>query len=121
MSSVWGQPAVNDPSVTYEGRPLYQFETLRNRAGTVMVNRHGRRFTNEGVAYNDMTKAFAAYDPVTIDYPNQGPAWLIFDHQFKERTPILSVMPGERAPEWLPSAPTLGELGERLGIDPLAL
>ena len=36
--------------------------------GTVMVNRHGVRFTNEGVAYNDMTKAFGAFDPVTIDW-----------------------------------------------------
>ena len=121
MSSVWGQPAVNDPGVRYEGRPLFQFETLRNMAGTVIVNRRGRRFTNEGVAYNDMTKAFGAYDPVAIDYPNQGPAWLIFDHRFRSRTPILSVLPGQPAPAWLPSAPSLAELAQRIGVDPSAL
>jgi succinate dehydrogenase/fumarate reductase flavoprotein subunit len=121
MGQVWGQPAVTDPGVQYEGRPLYQFETLRNLAGTVLVNRHGRRFTNEGVTYNDMTKAFAAYDPVTVDYPNQGPGWLVFDQAFRDRHPILSVMPGQETPDWLPHAPTLRELGERIGVDAAAL
>ena len=110
MYSVWGQPAVVDPTVTYEGRTLYQFEVLRNLAGTVMVNRHGERFTNEGVAYNDMTKAFGTFDPVTIDYPNRSPAWLIFDDDFRQRWPIMSILPGSPTPEWLPHAPTLGEL-----------
>lgn len=117
MTQVWGQPAVTDPSVTYEGLPLYQYETLRNLAGTLMVNRHGRRFGNEGVTYNDMTKAFAAFDPVAIDYPNSGAAWLVFDRRLKDRTPILSVMPGQEAPEWLPNAPTVRELADRIGVD----
>jgi succinate dehydrogenase/fumarate reductase flavoprotein subunit len=121
MYASWGQPAVNDPNVTYEGRPLYQFEMLRNAAGTIMVNRHGRRFGNEGVAYNDMTKAFGAYDPVTIDYPNAGPAWLVFDQHFRERMPILSVMPGDPVPEWLACAPSIRELAEAVDVDGLAL
>jgi 3-oxosteroid 1-dehydrogenase len=117
MFSVWGQPAVVDPSVTYEGRTLYQFEVLRNLAGTVMVNRHGERFTNEGVAYNDMTKAFGVFDPVTIDYPNQSPAWLIFDEDFRQRWPIMSIYPGSPTPDWLPHAPTLKELAAQIDID----
>lgn len=121
MNQVWGQPAVTDPTVTYEGRPLFQYETLRNLAGTLMVNRHGRRFTNEGVTYNDMTKAFAAYDPVTIDYPNQGPAWLVFDRKLKDRTPILSVMPGQDAPDWLAHAATLPGLAALIGVPADAL
>ena len=121
MFSVWGQPAVVDPTVTYEGRTLYQFEILRNLAGTVMVNRHGRRFTNEGVAYNDMTKAFGLFDPVTIDYPNRSPAWLIFDDNFRQRMPILSVMPGDPTPDWLPHASTLDGLATQIDIDSAAL
>jgi 3-oxosteroid 1-dehydrogenase len=121
MYSVWGQPAVVDPSVTYEGRTLYQFEVLRNLAGTVMVNRHGERFTNEGVAYNDMTKAFGAFDPVTIDYPNRSPAWLIFDDDFRQRWPIMSILPGSPTPDWLPHAPTLKELAAQIDIDGGAL
>ncbi|MEU8135429.1 FAD-dependent oxidoreductase [Streptodolium elevatio] len=121
MNQVWGQPAVTDPGVVYEGRQLYQYETLRNLAGTLMVNRHGRRFTNEGVTYNDMTKAFAAFDPVAIDYPNQGPAWLVFDQKLRDRTPILSVMPGQETPDWLANSPTLRGLAELVGIDADAL
>jgi 3-oxosteroid 1-dehydrogenase len=121
MYSVWGQPAVVDPTVVYEGRPLYQFEVLRNLAGTVMVNRHGERFTNEGVAYNDMTKAFGAFDPVTIDYPNRSPAWLIFDDDFRQRWPILSILPGSPTPDWLPHASTLHELAAQIDIDADAL
>ena len=68
-----------------------------------------------------MTKAFAAFDPVAIEFPNEGPAWLIFDHDFKERTPILSVMPGQPAPDWLPHAATLDGLAQQIGVDAVAL
>jgi succinate dehydrogenase/fumarate reductase flavoprotein subunit len=67
MTSFWGQPALLDPSVEFEGHPLFQMGTVRSFPGVIVVNRHGRRFTNEGVAYQDFPKTLGAFDPVAVD------------------------------------------------------
>jgi 3-oxosteroid 1-dehydrogenase len=118
MWSHWGQPAMADPTLADEHGPLLQFSTGRNLAGSIMVNRHGRRFVNEGVSYQDLPKTIGTYDPVAIDYPNEGPLWMIFDHQLKESTVIMSIYPGVPAPEWVDQAPTITELAGRIGVDP---
>jgi len=122
MTSFWGQPAMVEPGVTYEGRPMPQMGSFRNTPGVVIVNRRGRRFTNEGVTYQDFPKVHGTFDPVAIDYPNEGPVWLVFDQRVKDRAVVLpSVLPGEPAPEWIPRAATIGELAERIGVDREAL
>jgi succinate dehydrogenase/fumarate reductase flavoprotein subunit len=122
MTSFWGQPALLDPTVEFEGNPLYQMGTLRSFPGVIVVNRHGRRFTNEGVTYQDFPKTLTAYDPVTLDYPNDGPQWLIFDQRVRDRAVILpSVMPGQPTPEWIASAATIEELAAAIDVDGAAL
>jgi succinate dehydrogenase/fumarate reductase flavoprotein subunit len=121
MTSYWGQPAFLDPGVTYEGELVLQFSTGRSMPHTIMVNRHGRRFVNEGVAYQDLPRAFTQFDPVRIDYPNQAPVWMIFDDQFKQSNVLLSLYPGQPAPDWVVQGRTIGELAERLQVDPRAL
>jgi succinate dehydrogenase/fumarate reductase flavoprotein subunit len=122
MTSFWGQPALVEPGFDYEGRPLPQMGSARSTPGVLVVNRRGRRFTNEGVTYQDFPKVLGTYDPVAIEYPNQGPIWLVFDHAVKESTVILpSVLPGEPAPQWIIQAATVGELAGRIGVDPHGL
>jgi succinate dehydrogenase/fumarate reductase flavoprotein subunit len=121
MWSYWGQPALLDPNVTYEGKPLYQFSIGRNLPGSIIVNRHGRRFANEGTAYQDLPRTFSVFDPVAIDYPNEAPVWLVFDHQLKESSVILSMMPGQPAPDWVQQAQTIRELAGAIGVDPATL
>jgi succinate dehydrogenase/fumarate reductase flavoprotein subunit len=119
MTSFWGQPALVEPGFEYEGRPLPQMGSARSTPGVLVVNQRGRRFTNEGVTYQDFPKVLGTYDPVAIEYPNQGPVWLVFDHGVKESTVILpSVLPGQPAPEWITRAPTVNELAGRIGVDP---
>lgn len=117
MPEAWWGPMVQIPGQETDGRPtstLLRFE--RTGPGTVIVNRHGRRFVNEAHNYNDMTKAFHVFDPRSYTHANL-PAWLIFDHDHLERYGFLSHRADQPTPEWLESAPTLDELARRVGID----
>ena len=79
MNSYWGQPVMFDPSITRDGEPVAQFESGRGEPGSLIVNRAGLRFANEALPYNDFPRAFGRFDPTTVSFPNEGPAWMIFD------------------------------------------
>jgi 3-oxosteroid 1-dehydrogenase len=108
-------------------RPEISGSTLsvaRQKAGTMFVNKEGRRFCNESNSYVEVTKAM---------YANNGvPAWLIFDDEYRRHTTwargmpkvrkITSVLPG-RMPEewvkqgWLKRADSLEALAIQMGVD----
>jgi succinate dehydrogenase/fumarate reductase flavoprotein subunit len=117
MGSAWWYPAMRDPTMSYEGQPLYHLGAGRNLAGVIVVNRHGRRFVNEGTTYQDMPRAFLTYDPVALDYPNQAPVWMIFDRRVKDRQLVLNIYPNQPAPDWVARADTLEGLAKEIGID----
>ena len=117
MNSYWGQPAMIDPGVTRDGEPVPQFESGRGEPGTLIVNGRGERFANESLPYNDFPKAFGHFDPKTVSFPNQAPAWQVFDHAIKSRLTIVGVGPKDSAPAWMPTANTFGELADRMGVD----
>jgi 3-oxosteroid 1-dehydrogenase len=122
MTAFWGQPALLEPGATFEGHPLFQMGTARSNPGSILVNRHGRRFANEGVAYQDLPKVFDAFDPVAIEYPNEAPVWLVFDQRVKDTMVILpTVLPGQPAPDWILRADTVRELAAAIEVDADAL
>jgi 3-oxosteroid 1-dehydrogenase len=118
MGAFWGQPALLEPGATFEGRPLFQMGTARSNPGSILVNKHGRRFANEGVAYQDLPKVFGTFDPVAIDYPNEAPVWLVFDQRVKDTMVILpTVLPGQPAPDWILRADTVRGLAAAIDVD----
>ncbi len=117
MRSFWGQPAILEPDFEIDGKAVPQMATLRSMPGVVIVNRHGERFVNEGVTYQDLPKAMQTYDPVAVDYPNRAPIWLIFDQRVKDTSVVLpTVLPGQPAPDWIASASTLTELADQIDL-----
>jgi len=121
MTSFWGQPALVDPEVEFEGNVLFQMGTARSAKGVILVDRNGKRFVNEGVAYQDFPKVLGVYDPVALEYPTEN-VWLVFDQRTKDTTVILpTVLPGAPAPEWMTRADTVRELAHEIGVDPDAL
>ena len=118
MNSYWGQPAMVDPTVERDGELVPQFEWGRGEPGSLIVNRHGVRFANEALPYNDFPKAFGAFDPTRIEFPNEGPAWMIFDQGVKEATQILSMLPDGDPPAWMPCAGSIRELAAQIDLDP---
>ncbi len=87
----------------------------RTRPRSIMVNRSGRRFTNEAANYNAIGGAFHQDDVNAFDYANI-PAWLIFDHTHLERYGSMMRPYSGATPPWLTEAPTLAELADRLGL-----
>ena len=121
MGSYWGQPALFDPAIERDGALVPQFEWGRGMPSSLIVNQQGERFANEAMPYNDFPKAFGVYDATTATFPNQPPAWMVFDQKVRDAARILSMLPGQPTPDWVPVADTIEELAERIGLDPKAL
>lgn len=124
MSDAWWCPAHALPGETYDGRPLARgdFTTIRGLPHTMIVNRAGKRFVNESLTYNDITKALLHFDPNVYARPNL-PAWLILDQNYLSRYALHTYipLPGFPLPDWLIRADSLEDLAAKLEIDPQAL
>jgi succinate dehydrogenase/fumarate reductase flavoprotein subunit len=118
MSEAWGSPAAAIPGEEYEGRQLSRLVVPeRVCPHTILVNRRGARFVNEGASYNELGKVFNDFDPSANEYRNQ-PCWAVFDRQYRQRYPVLTALPGDPDPEWLARGETLEGLAATVGIDP---
>ncbi|MFN0044442.1 MAG: FAD-dependent oxidoreductase [Alphaproteobacteria bacterium] len=85
----------------------------------IIVNRRGRRFTNE--AAHNMAMALFERDGATGELLNQ-PAWAVFDRQYRSRYDVLlAIKPTEPDPPWLFKADTVEGLARQVGIDPAGL
>ena len=121
MGSYWGQGAMYDPMITRpDGSPAAQM-MMGLGPGSIIVNQHGERFMHGGYTYNDFPKPFGAFDQRHAGLRDKPPGWVVFGSSVKERGPILTMKPGEPAPDWLPRADTVRGLAERIGVDPDAL
>ena len=91
----------------------------RCKPGSVMVDRHGRRFTNESASYHDVGRAMQAGAVV--------PAYLIADAPFLRwygmglARPFPYLVKPMVEAGYLVEAPTLDELARKLDIDPQGL
>ena len=95
---------------------------IRSLPRCIMVNREGRRFTNESANYNAIGAAFHDQDVSAFAYKNQ-PCWIVFDQGYIERYgfPITGGKPGVSPPQWVTAAPTVAALADKLGISRTAL
>jgi succinate dehydrogenase/fumarate reductase flavoprotein subunit len=121
MSEAWWCPSLIIPGEEYDGKQLHRGDfATRSLPHTIIVNRRGRRFVNEAQNYNDLMKAFFAFEPNAYERPNL-PAWLVFDQAYLDRYALMTVMPGQPVPDWLVRADTLEELARTIGVDPRGL
>jgi succinate dehydrogenase/fumarate reductase flavoprotein subunit len=117
MSEAWLYPGFAIPGEEHEGRPVSRWVIgERTLPHAIVVNRYGQRFTNEGANYNDMAKTLLAFDPSTYK-PRNLPCWSVMDSQYRKNYPIMTVMPRDPDPDWLPKFDSLRELADGLGID----
>ncbi len=113
------------PTIVLEGedraRMLF---TERSMPGCIMVNREGRRFVNESVAYT--TAVQAMYDRSGAQ--DNLPAFAIFDSRYRREYPFGPLLPGGMKLDWLQPPrvrdrflkkhATLEGLAAELGVDP---
>ena len=118
MGQAWWVPAVKIPGDVNFGQ---QRSNLVNRErtlpGSIMVNRAGRRFTDEAANYNALGGAFHQMDPVAFGYANL-PAWLVFDGRHAQRYGSFGTPAGQPIAEWIPRADSVRALAELVGVDP---
>jgi succinate dehydrogenase/fumarate reductase flavoprotein subunit len=114
MREAWWTPVAElPPGGNDMNRVMIAME--RGTPGSIMVNRLGRRFTNEAANYNAFGGAFHQEDVVRFEYANL-PCWVIFDHAHLRRYGTIGCPPGDVPPAWLESAPSLAALAQRLEI-----
>lgn len=101
---------------TRDGHPigtLLRFE--RQGPGSLMINRHGRRFANESQNYNDLARSLQSWDSPRNQTLNT-PAHVIVDHAYMERYGILAHRAGQPTPAYLIEAATLEELAAKINV-----
>lgn len=120
MREAWWVPVVELPGERPDGGHHVQL-LLRERTlpRSIMVDRRGRRFTNEAVNYNALGCALHEMDPESLSYARQ-PAWLVLDHGFVERYGGFGA-PAGSVPDWLARAADLPGLAALIGVPADAL
>lgn len=121
MREAWWVPVVELPGRRPDGGSNVLL-VLRERTlpRSIVVNRTGRRFTNEAANYNALGGAFHTFDPGAFDYVNQ-PCWLVYDQGFVDAYGGFGEGPGGPAPEWVKRRDTLDQLADAIGVPPTAL
>ncbi|WP_343956784.1 FAD-dependent oxidoreductase [Yaniella flava] len=97
---------------------LLRFE--RQGPGSIMVNRHGKRFANEAQNYNDLARSLQSWDSANNQTLNT-PVHVVFDQSYLERYGILDHRAGQATPDYLYEAATLTELADKLCVPADAL
>lgn len=92
----------------------YDFASYRANFGTMIVNKHGRRFMDESVPYSNFPDAAYNYDTSDHSWTNI-PGYLIFSQQHVD----LYGWPAgaEEKPEWVGQFDDLDELAQTYGIN----
>ncbi|YCH09227.1 FAD-dependent oxidoreductase [Arthrobacter sp. alpha11c] len=121
MSEAWWTAAISIGGESIDNAPLHR-NVVRELAypGSILVNASGERFVNEASSYNDLGKAFFAFDPASHRFPNQ-PAWLIFDADFRSTRTVAGVAPTASLPNEFIQEEDLESLADRAGIDATSL
>jgi len=85
---------------------------------SIMVNRRGRRFTNEAANYNAFGAAFHVEDVSRFEYANL-PCWLVFDQTYVDTYGfrVTAGGAGTVVPAWIPRGDTPAALAAALDID----
>ncbi len=125
MGSAWWSPTVVLPG----GDVRLALIAGKAYPGSIMVNRAGKRFTNEAAPYEDVVKDQLASE---ARGESAAPAYLVFDATFRQKYPAANIGPGKlesdaRLPKTFfdsglfTRAATLEELAAKTGIDSAGL
>ena len=116
MREAWWMPAVEIPGDRGDGLPMkFLFQGERSHPGAIMVNRTGKRFTNEAANYNAFGAAFHIQDVTKFEYSNL-PCWSICDQTCIDKYGFIQTGPGEPVLDFVTQSPTLEGLAKKLDI-----
>ncbi len=111
MREAWWVATIDVP--VGDRMAAWQVNGERTRPHCIMVNRHGRRFTNEAANYNALGAAFHEIDIGNFEYVNH-PAWLVFDRHYLTTYGLAGFKGESPTPSWLTEAPTIAGLAQAI-------
>ncbi len=109
MDDAWWMPSFQLPN----GQTMVMVAE-RSIPQAIIVDQHGKRFTNEAAPYVTFV-----HDQLAGGH---GPAWFVFDERARKRYPVGGIMPGMKFPKsWfdaglMVTASTVAELAEMIGV-----
>jgi succinate dehydrogenase/fumarate reductase flavoprotein subunit len=117
-----------------DSQPLPQM-AMGLGAGSIIVNRHAKRFMHGGYTYNDFSHPFGFFDQRNPGYTNKGPGWCVFGAGHFESGAVFGAKTvtdadgdvkvvgpkGQPAPSWIVAANSIRELAKKMDVDPEAL
>jgi 3-oxosteroid 1-dehydrogenase len=109
------------PGETRNGREAFRNASIIELCSphTIVVNRDGRRFANEAY-FQSMAPSLRVFDAQRRRFANL-PCYLIFDQQYISRFSFGGSPPGSPLPASVSTGGSIGELADKLGIDPSGL
>lgn len=113
----WWMPMALPEGDMVDGAP-YPRGLVRERGvpRQIVVNRHGHRFLDEALPYNEFGKVMHRLD--AAGEPSDSEAYLVFDEGFRGRYSLPGLSTVGELPEHIVTAPDLATLARRIGIDP---
>jgi 3-oxosteroid 1-dehydrogenase len=119
MDDAWWMPTSVAPGEEMPNMSIVD----RSLPGCIIVNKQGKRFTNEAAPYIDVVK-----NQYAVHFKAGGaiPAYFIMDQRFRSKYPAGPMMPMSTPKKFIASgylkvADTLEGLAEKCGIDPQGL
>ena len=102
---------------------LTDWGIYRGGAGSIVVNKNGKRFANEASAYAVFNRAFGNYDTAAPGFANIPAMWVCDSNYLTSGGGVLPGMktPEDPLPENFFKADTLEEIAEHFGVDPQGL
>jgi 3-oxosteroid 1-dehydrogenase len=118
MGEAWWAPMAIVPGQEIEGEQVGRhLRTERQGPGTIIVDRHGRRFINESQDYNSLIRAAHRAEAETGPHL---PMYVVFDQRFLDRYGFITYRStsGQPTPEWLLKAESPAALAVALTMSP---
>ncbi len=115
MDDAWWGPSSVPP-----GEPAFFHVGERGYPGGIMVNKEGKRFTNEAASY--VTVVHEMYEKHTKENTHV-PSYFIFDQRFKDKYMFGVAFPGMKFPQkyydsgYIKKAETISELAKAIGVN----
>jgi succinate dehydrogenase/fumarate reductase flavoprotein subunit len=118
MSEAWWAPMGIVPGEEIDGEQVGRhLRTERQGPGTIIVDRHGRRFINESQDYNNLIRAAHRAERETGPHL---PMYVVFDQRFLDRYGFITYRStsGQPTPGWLLAAESVSALAAALDMSP---
>ncbi|NPD90245.1 MAG: FAD-binding protein [Asgard group archaeon] len=115
MDDAWWGPSSVPPD-----EPAFFHVGERGYPGGIMVNKAGKRFTNEAASY--VVVVHEMYEKHTKENPHV-PSYLIFDQRFKDQYMFGMTFPGMKFPQkyyesgYVKKTESISELAKSIGVD----